>query len=147
MILPPPPPNKASVLCLVGFCLCLVLHVVSSGKRGDVCIMCILLELFNFCKQIYTLTACSAFGAGTDCNLKQRTNQRVDPTLAISAAWRSWRTGRAWPPVLLSPRSPQPSAWGEQFGRKQPEAAEHNLGQPCGVCDWFLISEMKCKGR
>lgn len=77
--------HSTSALALVGFCLCLVLHVVSSGKRGDVCIMCILLELFNFCKHLHS-AARGAFRAETDCSLKQRRKQRVDTMLAVSGS-------------------------------------------------------------
>lgn len=108
--------HNTFVLCLVHFCLCLVLHVVSSGKREDVCIMCVFLELFNFWKHLYS-TLGSTFGAGTDCDLKQRTSQCVD------SSWRSWRTGRAWPSVLPSSHSPQPLSMGTCLGAWQKAAS------------------------
>lgn len=106
----------------LGFVCAHLLRVVSSGKRRDVCIMCVLLELFNFCKHLYS-TALGAFGAGTDCHLKQRTNWRADPTPGGAGEQVESGSQHSPPHIPLS------------LGSKQPQAAEHNLGEPHSICN------------
>lgn len=51
--------------------------------------------------------------------------------LTPPAAWRGWRTGRAWA-----------SAQGDPLWRKQPWAAKHDFRQPQGIRYLFVTSEI-----